>query len=371
MGRLFGLRIVWGFTLIVLVLLGCSCGGDDDSASDDDDDTDDDDDGDDDDAADDDDAGDDDSTPDYPDYPNDDRLRLNEIQVLGTHNSYHVHGQPITIPFLDYTLPPLGDQLALGVRQFELDIHYNQGNGMKVYHLPALDFGTTCEYFVDCLSILKDWSDAHPGHQPLVVFVEPKDELDSDKLAGHDAEVEDEILAVWPRERIVAPDDVRGGYATLNDALIEDGWPALGETRDKALFICFDSGEFRDQYVETDPVLAGRLLFPRGDFDEPWGCFKNIDDPIEEPDRINEAVDDGFLIRTRADANCAEAYGNDTRRQQAAMETGAQFISTDFPVPHPDTGYMFTIPDGTPSRCNPRIAPDFCIPEDVENLLEE
>jgi len=359
---LFCLAIVFAF----------SCGGDDDD-NDDNETATDDDAVDDDDAAPDDDndaspAGDDDDDDDDDEYPNDGALLLNEIQMLGSHNSYHVYGQALPIPFFNYTLPPLEEQLDLGVRQFELDIHYNHGNGLTVYHVPLFDAGTTCEYFTDCLRTLKTWSDNHPGHQPLFLFIEPKDDLDQDKLAGHDPELEAEILSVWPRERIIAPDDVRKDYANLREAIVTEGWPTLGESRNKILFICFDEGDFRDRYVETDPLLEGRLLFPRGDLDGSWGCFDNYDDPREDAARIDQAVADGFLIRTRADENCLEALADNTDRQTAALATGAHFISTDFPVPHPQTGYVFTIPGGNPSICNPLIAPDFCVPEDIENL---
>ena len=45
--------------------------------------------------------------------------------------------------------------------------------------------------------------------------------------------------------------------------------------------------------------------------------------------------------------------------RDAAIASGAQFVSTDYPVPDPDfgTGYMVAIPDGMPARCNPISAP--------------
>ena len=62
----------------------------------------------------------------------DDCLRLNEIQVVGTHNSYHVQPQePLFTAIRDYNLGlsqlweythlPLDQQLEMGLRQFEID----------------------------------------------------------------------------------------------------------------------------------------------------------------------------------------------------------------------------------------------------------
>ena len=70
-------------------------------------------------------------------YPNDDRLRLNHIQIMGTHNSYHPSSAPEPMatvvreqyPFYEsltgeYRHKPLYEQLdQLGVRHLELDVN--------------------------------------------------------------------------------------------------------------------------------------------------------------------------------------------------------------------------------------------------------
>ena len=57
-----------------------------------------------------------------PSYPNDDRIRVNHLQALGTHNSYHLAPDVDFRPW-NYSHLPLDGQLSMqGVRQFELDI---------------------------------------------------------------------------------------------------------------------------------------------------------------------------------------------------------------------------------------------------------
>ena len=57
-------------------------------------------------------------------YPRDDTLRLNQLQALGTHNSYHLLEGVAIDPELDFEHAPLDVQLgAQGVRQFEPDAH--------------------------------------------------------------------------------------------------------------------------------------------------------------------------------------------------------------------------------------------------------
>jgi len=43
-------------------------------------------------------------------------------------------------------------------------------------------------------------------------------------------------------------------------------------------------------------------------------------------------------------------------------------LSTDWPVENEYYDYSFDIPDGSPSRCNPHIAPEGCSAQDVENI---
>ena len=83
---------------------------------------------------------------------------------------------------------------------------------------------------------------------------------------------------------------------------------------------------------------------------------------------IAQLVTDGYIVRTRADSGGAEPDNNDTARFEAALAAGAHTISTDYgPVEGMD--YWIEIPNGTPSRCNPLVAPEWCSSEAIENLI--
>ena len=45
---------------------------------------------------------------------------------------------------------------------------------------------------------------------------------------------------------------------------------------------------------------------------------------------INQLVLQGYIVRTRADAETVEARNNDNTRKLAAFKSGAQIISTDY-----------------------------------------
>ena len=82
---------------------------------------------------------------------------------------------------------------------------------------------------------------------------------------------------------------------------------------------------------------------------------------------IREGLRRNYLVRTRADASPATARANDTAQREAALASGAQIVSTDFPAAVDGSPYAVVIPSGTPSRCSPVTAPAGCTPALVED----
>ena len=344
-------------------------------------------------------------------------VRLNEIQVLGTHNSYHIQPapalqslinvfEPMLGPTLEYTHLPLPTQFASqGIRQIELDVFADPEGGfysepagltffdpaahipeldvpgLKVLHVQDVDFETTCSTFVACLGELKAWSDANPAHLPIFVLIEAKDDILPDPAefgfviplefgpAELDA-IDAEIHSVFPDEQVITPDDVRGTRATLEQAVLRDGWPLLREARGKVIFALDNGGSLRDEYVAGHPSLEGRVLFTSSSPGSPEAAFVKANDPLADSTLIPDLVASGYIVRTRADADLVEARTNDPFRRDVALASGAQFVSTDFPVPDPAIGtpYFVEIPGGSPARCNPINAPAECVAADLENL---
>jgi hypothetical protein len=299
------------------------------------------------------------------DYPLDDTLRINQLQAKATHNSYHV--RPPSEPYFidwDYNHAPLDEQLETeGVRGVEIDVHWNKKTEVyEVYHLPVVDTGTTCALFTECLQTLRDWSDAHPGHHPIFVQLEAKFSL-ADEREARLAGIDEEIESVLPRELLITPDEVRGSHATLAEAIATDGWPTLGEARGRFLF-SFDCD--RDNclaYAGEDGLLEGRVMFPDSEASDPFAGFMVVNDPGQE---ARDAVEAGFLVRVFAE-DLVDVLNGEPDELAAALATGAQVVSTDFPAPRDGVDYYVTIPGGTPSRCNPVTAPADCTSSDIED----
>lgn len=309
-------------------------------------------------------------------YPLDDLLRMNHIQMVGTHNSYHIAPDlppEQRLPELDYTHAPLAEQLGeQGVRQFELDIFYDRiEERFAVYHIPLVDEGTTCPWLTECLQQMLDWSDANRGHHPLFIFIEPKnmDVRRGQEVSRYDT-LDAEIRSIWPRERMFTPDDLQGDFSSLRESVLTEGWPTLGQGRGMAVFVMLDTdrevGGYHYDYTNGLESLEGRVLFITAEADDPYAAFMKMDGPIHQFAEIQQAVRDGFMIRTRSDSPPFD-YETDYPRSVSAVASSAHMISTDYPVEGMMDGYFLDIPGGTPSRCNPLVAPPECTSEAIES----
>src|SRR5690625_5861121 len=79
----------------------------------------------------------------------------------------------------------------------------------------------------------------------------------------------------------------------------------------------------------------GRILFTSFDPGEEDAGFIKMNDSIGGIDQIRERSKAGYLIRTRADIPVREAKSGDTTRREAALNSGAHYISTDYPEMSP------------------------------------
>jgi hypothetical protein len=350
-------------------------------------------------------------------------VRLNQVQVLGTHNSYHVQDGPSLFSVLrlfseplaeslEYSHPAIADQLgAEGVRQLELDVFTDPDGGlystpagpgvvalvglppdlppsdpygvmrhagMKVFHVQDIDFHTRCLKLLQCLRAIKGWSDANSGHVPVMVLLELKDDAIPDPGIGFVVprqwgaadldKIDRKVRAVFSPADLLTPDDVRGTHTTLEEAVLSDGWPSLDDARGKVLFAMDNEGEEKTIYLAGHPSLRRRVLFTSSRPGAPESAFVKLNDPLADGALIHDLVSQGYIVRTRADADTVQARTGDTTMRDAALASGAQFVSTDYPEPDPrfGTGYVVTLPGGGSARCNPVNAPAGCDPGSLE-----
>ncbi|HEX6470797.1 MAG TPA: phosphatidylinositol-specific phospholipase C1-like protein [Streptosporangiaceae bacterium] len=340
-------------------------------------------------------------------------VRLNQIQVIGTHNSYHVEANQAEFSLislvagasaagaLQYSHPPLAEQFDdEHVRQIELDVYADPDGGRyatplirqftgqsaeydpamrlpgtKVLHISDVDYHSNCVSFVACLTAVRAWSRSHPRHVPVAILVEFKDTVDipipgvpvvtplpwtRERMLG----LEKEIRSVFPRRELITPDDVRRPGRTLEQSVLRHGWPTLAASRGKVMFLMDNSGAYRDRYIEGNPSLRGRILFTNSSPGQPDAAFVERNDAVGSAADIRSLVERGYVVRTRADADTVQARTGDTTARDAALAGGAQWVSTDYPVPgiaaRFGTDYVAALPGFAAARCDPVTAQRGC-----------
>ncbi len=366
-----------------------------------------------------------------------DDLKINQIQVVGTHNSYSQPADPrvfavmtpLLKPMLDgmtkmmppamaarfadehpnplaadlkagleYVHPPVEMQLRAGLRSLEFDLNVDHEGGrfsdplayrllrekgakdlaplytealkepgLKTLHMADVDFRSSCPTFRLCLQQMRVWSDANPGHSPLFVLLEPKfgglgavvpnatQVLPFDAKAF--AELDASIGEIIGRDKVVAPDDVRGKHPTLEEAALAGAWPTVRQARGKFVFLMIVPGmnlaAFKP-YLDDHPNLEGRMAFVQGEPGMAHGAFAMVDNALTNRAKIEELVKSGRIVRSRADIDTYEARQNDVARREATLASGAQIVSTDYPWAPNIFGNDYAVrPFKDGFRCNP------------------
>ncbi|WP_312162513.1 Ca2+-dependent phosphoinositide-specific phospholipase C [Phenylobacterium sp.] len=327
-----------------------------------------------------------------------DALKINDLQAVGTHNSYKQAIAPKQMALLravdpkqadglDYAHPPLTAQLDAGARQLELDLLNDpdggryaaplamkmapdlpydleplKGPGMKVMHVQDIDYRSNCPRFTDCLKEIAAWSQAHRDHVPILILLNLKEgglevpgavealAFDAKAMDAVDAE----IRSVFAAGDLITPDSVQGRRASLRAAALAGAWPTLKAARGKVMFALDAPPEQVAIYRGQRRALEGRVMFVNIDEASPAAGYITLNEPQEQAARIRAAVQAGLIVRSRADADTVEARTGDLSRQQAAFAAGAQYVSTDYMTPDPRLGaYRAELPGGGTARRNP------------------
>jgi hypothetical protein len=310
-----------------------------------------------------------------------DETHLNDIQVIGSHNSYKIAIEEPLFNYLyqqdssrakslQYSHIPLEAQLDLGLRNLELDVFYDPNGGyfsnpkgleiikkmgqepkafdkeeklkkpgLKMFHIQDIDFRSHYLLFKDALSALKKWSDKHPNHTPIFILMNTKDQLIENlrkplpfTTKALDS-IDIEIKSVFFDKQLITPDLVRGKYKTLEEAILKKGWPELKDVKGRFLFVLDEKEDKINKYLEHHFSLQNRVLFVNSKEGKPEAAFRIINDPIKDFDYIKKLVGKGYMVRTRADSDTQQARTNDYTSFEKAKASGAQVISTDYYQP--------------------------------------
>ncbi|MCZ6619013.1 MAG: Ca2+-dependent phosphoinositide-specific phospholipase C [Gammaproteobacteria bacterium] len=317
------------------------------------------------------------------------QLRLNEIQVIGSHNSYKLAMAPERFVALQRTNPelaasleywhvPLNEQLDSGLRKLELDVFYDPDNSLfgkkpdqsaahsashsagqfAVLHVQSLDDRSSCATLTICLRIIRRWSDTHPRHVPIVISINAKDTVyDTPGFIRPLPFLETAWLALDAEFG-----EVFGGKLITPAEVFETGirvWPLLAQARGRFIAVLDEGGDKRRAYASR---WRERVLFANLPAGEAGAAVMIVNDPVADFEQIRDLVRGGYLVRTRADADTTEARSGATRRRDMAFASGAQMISTDYysEATHFGTNYSVALPGNGAARCNPVLVAEPC-----------
>lgn len=180
-------------------------------------------------------------------------VRYNQIRQKSSRHAYHLD-------------EGLYDQLLYWrIRSLEFTLQRRKplkpGLRGNWYIFKAENPATSVHKLTDVLTVLRGFSEAVPRHEVTTVFLDLRDDFDSE----HTPEQLDQLLRAELGERLFTPADLSPQSSGLQEA-VAAGWPLLGELRGKFLFVLTGgsvaSAEDRlNHYVEGGSKAHQRVAF--------------------------------------------------------------------------------------------------------------
>lgn len=179
------------------------------------------------------------------------------------------------------------------------------------------------------------WSDNNPDHLPITIIIEPKSifiPLEDMKFfnVGY-AQVFDKVLREALGEKLFTPEDMLRDYSSFGEMRAADDWCKVKDMLGKVLVLLHD-GYVTEDYIALDPSIKTQAMFPmlrKNYIERECTSFLICNDPDELIEISQEVIDEKrIIVRTRAD----EFTRVTEERREQAFASGANIISTDYPV---------------------------------------
>lgn len=314
-----------------------------------------------------------------------DSIRLNDIRILASHNSYKKKPDARVIRFLQKFKRQLGDDLdpnkmdyghillneqftKFNIRGIELDI-YNDPTGsrfekrrinffirglkqhthdslmrkpgFKVLHIADVDYESNYRTLTEALQEVSTWSKNNPAHVPIFVNLELKDAAPADysrflrnigfkRAIPFDSlaylQIDEQIMRIFGNERLLTPAMLRDTFTTTRARLTTVGWPRLNDVLGKVIFIFDGNGDAYKKYTREN------LAFVYGNPNDAETAFVIRNNPIGYEAEIS-TLTNTYIVRTRTDVETIQARNNDYTMFNAAIQSRAQILSTDYYTP--------------------------------------
>ena len=279
-------------------------------------------------------------------------VKMNEIAVMGTHNSYQRLAtlpkralmrtlQIISFGAVEnkaiFEMDTFTEQLEQGVRNIEIDIiTVDDGDSVSfiVTHKPILDNVSSAYNFAKAIEEIAMWSDNNPGHLPVYLLIEPKGDVTSvnnmQNFSTQYALELDKLLRDKLGDKLLTPALTMGEYENFEAMRNADDWPALKEAAGK-IIVLMHPCDVTQGYIDTDTSIKTQAMFPMlrfGDIDKPYASFILDNDPAGANENNKITVNEKrLMVRTRAD----DYPDFSDERYSFAENCGSHIITTDYP----------------------------------------
>jgi len=280
---------------------------------------------------------------------NDESIKLNHIKMLATHNSYKKTAVPLGRLFvslgtgskeegqaLKYGYKTITEQLSLGIRSMEFDLRLRKTE-FYLTHVPLVDNSSVAPSFDLALEEIKLYSTNNPNHLPIIILMEIKDDwmiLDHalQKIDQSHLIKLDNLIKQKLGNSLYQPKDLNEDDKTLKETIQTTGWPSVKSLLGKVIIVLHPSN-FTQTYYEIDQTLQTQSMFLglyEQDEDKEYASFF-VHNSLNV-DRINELVDNHFIVRTRIDSELNFLSENFDK----ALLSNAQILTSDFLIGRSD-----------------------------------
>lgn len=282
-------------------------------------------------------------------------IKLNDIQMLASHNSYKGMSTSLGRLFvglgdsfrearaLKYGYQSITDQLSLGIRSMEFDLRKRKDSFMLT-HVPLVDNSSVAPNFALALEEIKWYSEHNPRHNPIIILMEVKTDWMILDHALQDIEIEtlielDQLIVETLGHHLYKPSDLMIDDLTVKQTITTLGWPSVHELLGKVMIVLHPNN-FNDRYESIDPTMKSQAMFIGSysdDLDHDYTSF--IVHNHVDVESIQSLIDQGYIVRTRMD----ESLIFDHNRYMDALISGAQILTSDFTAGRKDLDDDFVI----------------------------
>lgn len=314
-----------------------------------------------------------------------DSIRLNDIRILASHNSYKRKPDERVIRFLQKFKKRLGEELnpermdyghvslseqfsKYNIRGIELDIYNDPRGGLfekrrinffirglkqhshdslmrkpgfKLLHIADVDYESNYRTLSEAMQEISTWSKNNPAHVPIFINLELKDAAPANysrflRILGFKraipfdsvayVQIDEEIKHHFASEQLYTPVILRDTFATTRERLNSHGWPRLNDVLGKVIFIFDGNGDAYQKYTHEN------LAFVYGNPNDAETAFVIRNNPIGNEKEIS-TLTNTYIVRTRTDVETLQARNDDYTMFNAAIQSKAQILSTDYYAP--------------------------------------